>query len=56
MRFDDDVLVRVRTNWKVVVTHVDWLDVGQRFEILKEVVCCGRNDERPPMSRRCRVV
>lgn len=42
---DDDVLVRVRTNWQVVATHVDRLDArsGQKVEILEEVVWCGRN-------------
>lgn len=41
----DDVLVRVRTNWQVVATHVDRLDAGsgQKFEILEEVVWYGRN-------------
>lgn len=42
---DDDVLVRVRTNWQVIATHVDLLGAGsgQKFEILEEVVWCGRN-------------
>ena len=37
---DDDILVRVRTNWQVVATHVDQLGArsGQKFEILEEVV------------------
>jgi hypothetical protein len=41
----EDVLVRVRTNWQVVATHVDRLDAesGQKFEISEEVVWCGRN-------------